>query len=311
MAVVLPFSYCYGASLLHTHLRAGASVSICDTFAFPETVIDTILRDACTGIAGVPSSYQLLLRASSFATSPLPSLRHMQQAGGRLPPAQVDLVAASQPTARLYVMYGATEATSRMSFLPPELIGTRRGSIGRGIPGVTLSVVDDDGLEVRTGETGEIFARGASITKGYWRDPEGTADRFTGGGLRTGDIGYVDADGFIYIVDRTADFIKSWGIRVSSHEIEDAVIGLAGVDGAAAVGRPDPAAGESIVVFYTTGARECVTPEEVLAHCRSTLAKHQVPHEAHLLSHLPLNSNGKVVKAELKQLAINTAPSGS
>nr|WP_246297622.1 class I adenylate-forming enzyme family protein [Janibacter cremeus] len=306
IVVVLPFSYCYGASLLHTHLRAGASLSICDTFAFPETVIDTIRRDACTGLAGVPSTYQHLLRASSFRTTPLPSLRLLQQAGGRLPQPQVDAVAASQPQARLFVMYGATEATSRLSYLPPELREERRGSVGRGIPGVTLSVVDDDGREVAAGSVGEVFARGESITKGYWRDPEGTGTRFVDSGLRTGDLAYADPDGFIHIVDRKADFIKSWGIRVSSQEIEDAVVAMPGVHAAAAVGRPDEAAGESIVLFYVAADDIEVTPEQVLAHCRSTLARHLVPHEVHPIPGLPLNPNGKIVKADLKALAADS-----
>ncbi|WP_277453046.1 AMP-binding protein [Janibacter sp. DB-40] len=298
--VVLPFTYCYGASLLHTHLSVGASLSVCDTFTFPETVIETIRRDACTGLAGVPSTYQLLLRASSFATARLPSLRLLQQAGGRLPQSQVDAVVAAQPQARLFVMYGATEATSRMSYLPPELHDERSGSVGRGIPGVSLIVVDENGEDLPPGSVGELFARGDNITRGYWNDPEGTAERFVDGGLLTGDLGYADADGFVYIVDRKADFIKSWGIRISSHEIEDAVVSMPGVTAAAAVGRPDEAAGEAVVVFYVSSD---VTPAQVLAHCRATMARHLVPDEARPIAQLPLNRNGKVVKSELKAMA--------
>ncbi|UFU02392.1 AMP-binding protein [Ruania suaedae] len=303
MLVVLPFSYCYGASLLHTHLRTGASLSICDTFAFPETVVEAIRRDRCTGIAGVPSTYQLLLRASSFATTSLPTLRTMQQAGGRLPQPQIDRLAAAHPGARFFVMYGATEATSRMSYLPPELRWERRGSIGRGLPDVSLTVIDAAGHRVRPGVVGEIFAHGASITKGYWNDPAGTAAKFVDGGLRTGDLAEVDDDGYIYIVDRQDDFIKSWGYRVSSHEIEDTVVAIPGVSSAAAVGRADDDAGEAIVVFYASPPDAAITPEDVLAHCRERLARHLVPHEVRHLPELPLNQNGKVLKSELKSLA--------
>src|SRR5699024_1558153 len=202
--VVLPFSYCYGASLLQTQRRAGGGVSICDTFSYPKTVIEAIQRDDCTGIAGVPSTYQLLLRASSFEHTNLPTLRYMQQAGGRLPQPQIDRVAAAQPHARLFVMYGQTEATSRLSYLPPELLRQRRGSIGRGIPGVSLTVVDQSGVVQPPGSVGEIFARGENITKGYWNDPDGTAAKFVNGGLRTGDLARTDEAGFIYIVDRQA-----------------------------------------------------------------------------------------------------------
>lgn len=301
--VVLPFSYCYGASLLHTHLRVGASVSICDTFAYPETVIEAIERDRCSGFAGVPSTYQILLRGSSFETTPLPTLRYMQQAGGRLAQAQADRVAKAQPSARLFVMYGQTEATARLSYMPPELREQHPGSIGRGIPGVTLSVLDPTGRPVVDGAVGEIFARGANITNGYWNDEEGTSAKFVDGGLHTGDLARVDDDGFIYIVDRQEDFIKSWGIRVSSHEIEDCVLSMPGVTGAAAVGRPDDEAGEAVVLFYVTNSHEPVHPHDVIAHCRSMLARHLVPHEARPITALPLNQNGKILKSELKALA--------
>lgn len=301
--VVLPFSYCYGASLLHTHLRAGASLSICNTFAFPETVVGQVQRDACTGLAGVPSTYQLLLRASSFESTRLPSLRILQQAGGRLAQPQLDRVAAAQPHARLFVMYGATEATSRLSFLPPEVSQERRGSIGRGIPGVTLSIIGPDGTPAPVGTVGEVFARGPNITKGYWKDAAGTASKYVDGGLRTGDLGRADPDGYIYLVDRKADFIKSWGIRVSSQEIEDAVVRIPEISGAAVVGRPDDKAGEAIILFYATASELDVTPERVLAHCRTVLGKHQVPHEVHRLERLPLNQNGKVAKSDLRVLA--------
>ena len=245
-------------------------------------------------------AFERLLHASTFASTPLPTLRTLQQAGGRLPTPQVEAVAASQPQARLFVMYGATEATSRLSYLPPELRRDRHGSIGRGIPGVTLTVVDEGGTPVSSGTVGEIFARGENITKGYWRDPAGTAARFVDGGLLTGDLAYADPDGYLHIVDRKADFIKSWGVRVSSHEIEDAVVLLPGVGSAAAVGRPDEAAGEAVVLFYVG---DDVTPEQVLAHCRRTLARHLVPHEVRRIQRLPVNANGKVVKAELKAWA--------
>lgn len=306
MLVVLPFSYCYGASLLHTHLRAGGGVSICDTFAFPETVLEAINRDACTGFAGVPSSYQHLLRASSFSSTPLPTLRTMQQAGGRLPQPQIEQVVRAQPQARLIVMYGSTEATARLSYLPAELQVERRGSIGRGIPGVTLRIVDDAGHPVGPGTVGEVFAEGANITKGYWNDPEGSAAKFVAGGLRTGDLGYADEDGFIYLVDRVADFIKSWGIRISSQEIEDVIVALPGVTAAAAVARPDETAGEAVVVFYSTDGTD-ISAEQILSHCRSNLARHLVPSEVRYLPRLPLNHNGKILKSDLKELAADSS----
>lgn len=301
--VVLPFSYCYGASLLHTHLRVGASLSILETFAFPETVIEAIGREGCTGFAGVPSTYQLLLRASSFESTRLPTLRTMQQAGGRLSPPQLDRVAAAQPGARLFVMYGATEATARLSYLPPDVRESRPGSIGKGIRGVSLRVVDEDGRDVPVGTVGEIFAQGESITAGYWNDPEGSATKYVRGGLLTGDLARVDDDGFIYVVDRRSDFIKSWGFRVSTHEIEDVLLAMPGVSAAAVVGRPDEDAGEAIVAFCTVDPAQVVSAEDIRAHCRRTLARPLVPQEIRLVPELPLNQNGKIVKAVLRDWA--------
>src|SRR5215471_8740627 len=186
--VILPFYYCYGASLLHTHLRRGGRVVLCNSFVFPETALDLLEREECTVLAGVPSSFQLLLRASTFAERSLPSLRLIQQAGGKLPPVFVEELLAAKPAARLFVMYGQTEATARLSYLPPSKLRDKPGSVGQGIPGVELRVLNEDGEPVSPGQRGEIYATGASICPGYYQDPEGSMAKFTPRGLRTGDM---------------------------------------------------------------------------------------------------------------------------
>jgi long-chain acyl-CoA synthetase len=301
--VILPFSYCYGASLLHTHLRAGARVVLCNSFAYPETAIDLLDREGCTVLAGVPSSYQLLLRASSFGSRSLPTLRLMQQAGGMLPPVLVDELRGAQPQADLFVMYGQTEATARLSYLPPDRLHDKVGSIGRGIPGVELRVLDEDGHPVEPGQRGEIYARGASISPGYYDDPEGSADKFTEHGLRTGDVAVVDDEGFIHIVDRTADFIKSWGFRVSSQEVEACALELEGLVSAAAVGIPDDEAGEAVTLFVTVAPDAQVSADDVAAFTRQRLPKFMVPRTVVVLDSLPLTVNGKVAKADLRTMA--------
>lgn len=303
MLVVLPFYYCYGASLLHTHLRAGGSLTLCNTFAFPETAIEMLDRESCTGFAGVPSTYQLLLRASTFATRELPSLRKLQQAGGKLPPALIDELRRAQGQAQLFVMYGQTEATARLSYLPPNLLDSKPGSVGRGIPGVRLEVVDEAGAPVAPGQVGEIVASGANISPGYLADPEATAAKFPGGRLRTGDLATVDDDGYISIVDRRDDFIKSWGHRVSSQEIEAAASQLPDLVAAAVVGVSDPQAGEAIELFAQLRPGTAVSEAEVLRYLRGQLAKHMVPRHVHIVTELPLNAAGKILKGRLKELA--------
>ena len=151
---ILPFYYCYGASLLHTHLRCGARVVLCNSFVFPETALDMLEREECTVFAGVPSSFQLLLRASTFVRRELRSLRLIQQAGGKLPPVLIEELLVAKPTAKLFVMYGQTEATARLSYLPPDKLREKLGSIGQGIPGVRVRVLNENGKPVAPGERG-------------------------------------------------------------------------------------------------------------------------------------------------------------
>jgi long-chain acyl-CoA synthetase len=309
--VILPFFYCYGASLLHTHLRRGGRLVLCNSFVFPETALDLLERDGCTVLAGVPSSFQLLLRASTFAQRALPSLRLIQQAGGKLPPVLIEELLAAKPAARLFVMYGQTEATARLSYLPPGKLADKPGSIGNGIPGVKLRVLNENGEPVSPGERGEIYATGANISPGYHEDPEGSAAKFTPRGLRTGDLAVVDEDGDIFIVDRRDDFIKSWGHRVSSQEVEAAALRMEQLVSAAVIGVPDDEAGEAVMLFVTARPGAKVTQDEVLGVCSQHLPKYMVPHSVLVLDALPLNANGKIAKPRLREMAAARAATRS
>jgi long-chain acyl-CoA synthetase len=301
--VILPFFYCYGASLLHTHLRRGARVVLCNSFVFPETALDVLEREECTVLAGVPSSFELLLRASTFAQRALPSLRLIQQAGGKLPTVLIEELLAAKPAAQLFVMYGQTEATARLSCLPPDKLPDKLGSIGKGIPGVQLRVLSEAGKPVAPGERGEIYATGANISPGYHEDPEGSRAKFTPYGLRTGDLAVVDDDGYIFIVDRRDDFIKSWGYRVSSQEVEAAALRMGQLVSVAVIGVPDDEAGEAVALFATARPGAEVTPDEVLAVCRRHLPKYMVPRSVLIMDALPLNANGKIAKPRLREMA--------
>lgn len=309
MLVVLPFYYCFGLSLLNTHLRVGGSVSLCPNFVFPEVVLDQMERDACTGFAGVPSNYQLLARASTFGTRELPSLRLLQQAGGKLPPAMVEELVRMRPHSQLFVMYGQTEATARLSYLPPEMTLDKPGSVGRAIPGVQLRVLDEGGRDVVPGEVGEIYARGANISPGYLDDEQASASKFPHGLLRTGDLATVDEDGTIYVVDRVDDFIKSWGHRISSQEIEACVMQMPELVAAAAVGVPDPEAGEAVSVVIAARPGSSVSEEEVLIFTRTRLPRHMIPRSVFVVDALPLNANGKVDKHRVRELCAVSAQS--
>ena len=303
MMVVLPFFYCFGTSLLHTHLRVGATLVLAKSFVFPETVLDLMETSRSTGFAGVPTNYQTLLRNSTFTRRKLPHLRKLQQAGGKLHDTLIQELVDSHPQAKVFVMYGQTEATARLSYLPPELLSTKLGSIGKGIPGVTLSVArEEDGQAVKPGEVGEILAEGDNISPGYYMDPEATKEKFKNGILYTGDLATVDEEGFIYIVDRKSDFIKSYGNRISSYEIETCVLQIPEVVAAAAIGVPDERAGEKIRVFVILSSKSAVNAENIMEHCRKHLSRYMWPEDIVITKSFPVNAHGKVIKSELRKI---------
>jgi long-chain acyl-CoA synthetase len=304
---VLPFYYCYGTSLLHTHLMAGGSLVINNRFMFPEKVLDEMAEKQCTGFAGVPSTYQILLRRTHFTKRLFPSLRRLQQAGGKLPNPFIQEIRRAFHNVQLFIMYGQTEATARLSYLPPELLDDKLGSIGKGLPGSRLEVLKDDGTPVQPGsdEVGQIAASGDNITPGYWNDTEETNRFFRKGRLFTGDVARVDRDGFIFIVDRARDFIKAMGNRVSPKEIEEVISEMPEVVEAAVIGVPNEIWGEAIKAYLTTSKPGQLTAEDVRNHCLRRLPNYKVPEYVEFLPQLPKTANGKVAKELLRKMSVD------
>ncbi|MBU6411470.1 MAG: AMP-binding protein, partial [Verrucomicrobia bacterium] len=304
---VLPFHYCFGLSLLHTHLMAGGSVVLNNEFKlFPESVLVEMQRKECTGFAGVPSTYQILLRNSRFRQMTFPKLRWFQQAGGRLPNACIQELREAFPTVRFFLMYGQTEGTARLSYLPPERLADKPGSIGRGLPTTKLEVLRTDGTPVAPGsdEIGEIVASGGNIAPGYWNDPVETGRFFRNGRLHTGDLARVDSEGFIFIVEREREMIKTGGNRVSAKEVEDVIAELPEVVEAAVVGAPHELLGEAIKALVVPAGDAGLAARDVLAHCHRRLPSFKVPEEVIFVRCLPHNSSGKILKAKLKEMIV-------
>jgi len=301
LMTVLPFHYCFGTSLLHTHLRVGASLVIDSRFMYPEKILERMIESECTGFAGVPSHFQILLRKSTLRKKQFPHLRYVQQAGGHLAPSFVQELQEALPTTRVFVMYGQTEATARLSFVPPDHLSRKQGSIGKAIPGVTLRVLTDDGGEVRPGEIGEIVAEGGNIAMGYWHEPEESAKCFRNGKLYTGDLGTVDEEGFIYVVDRAKDFLKCAGKRVSCRQLEETLLEFDELLEAAVVGIKDDILGEAVKAFIVPRNPHWDGLEErVLAFCKERFVHQFIPKEINIMNSLPKNSAGKVLKQKLK-----------
>jgi acyl-CoA synthetase (AMP-forming)/AMP-acid ligase II len=300
---VLPFHYCFGTSLLHTHLRVGASLVVDSRFMYPETVLQRMIDTESTGFAGVPSHFQILLNASSLRNKKFPRLRYVQQAGGHLAPTFVRQLRDVLPETEIFIMYGQTEATARLSYLPPTFLDAKLGSIGKGMPGVELRVLNESGREVRPGEVGEIVARGDNVTLGYWGDPNESESVFRAGALYTGDLARVDEDGFIYVVDRAKDFLKCGGERVSCRQLEEQLLAFDELLEAAVIGIPDGVLGESVKAFVVPRVPDCNgLAERLTRFCRGRISPPLVPKEIVVLKALPKNSAGKVLKTNLKTL---------
>lgn len=299
MLVVLPFYYCYGLSLLHTHLRVGGSIVFNNAFIFLGGVLKSLIDYKCTGFAGVPSHFQILLRKSdSFKQTKFTDLRYVTQAGGKLAPIFIDEFREAHRDIRFVVMYGQTEATARLSWLPPEVYDMRKGSMGKGIPGVELRVVNEAGEPIRPGETGEVIARGDNIMMGYFADEEGTKKAIRNGWLYTGDLGTVDEDGYIYLTARSKEIIKVRGKRISPKEIEAVILALPEVIDCTIEGIEDDIEGEMLKATVTVrkDSINAITKDRLIQHCSQHLALFKVPQVYEFRDDLTISATGKKIK---------------
>lgn len=300
ICVVLPFFYCYGASLLHTHIRVGGSI-VLNNKIFLGSVIKDMNRFNCTGFAGVPSTYQILINKTRFLGEDMPSLRYMTQAGGQLPNKFIERILEAFPTKDFIVMYGATEATARLSYLPPHLTKIKMGSIGKGIPGVTLEVLGSEGRVIRPGEIGEITAIGDNIMKGYFNDPLETKNVLRDGRYYSGDLATIDEEGYIYVVGRSKNIIKSGGYRISPNEIEDLILSLDVVSGCVVIGLPDDIMGEAVVAVIQSSSTDYEDiSAKIISFCNKCLPSYKIPKVIEFIEEYPLNSSNKVDRSRLK-----------
>ncbi len=298
--VVLPFHYIYGKSLLNTHFFVGGSVVVDNRFLYPNVVLQTMREQEATGFAGVPSTYTILLSRSNLRNLKFPDLRYVTQAGGAMAPSVQKEVAEAFAPARLFVMYGATEASARLSYLHPDDLPRKWGSIGKAIANVELFVADEGGTPLSAGQEGEIVARGSNIMSGYWNHPEETEKVLKNGLYFTGDIGRTDGEGFLYVVGRTKDMIKIGGNRVSAKEIEEALHEHPAIIEAAVIGVPDDVLGEAPKAFLVVkpGVSTGLLGE-LPAFLQQRLAVYKIPKLYEVRDFLPKNESGKILKRKL------------
>jgi acyl-CoA synthetase (AMP-forming)/AMP-acid ligase II len=291
---VLPFYYSYGNSVLHTHLARGACIVLEPNLVYPHKVLETIARERATGFAGVPSTFALLTARVQLKDFDLGSLRYVTQAGGALPVAVLDRFRAAVPKADFFVMYGQTEATARITYLPPARLDEKRGAVGVPLEGVKLQIRREDGSQASVSETGAIWINGANVMLGYWNDPDLTQSVIQGGWLSTGDTGYLDEEGFLFIAGRRSDIIKTGAHRVQPQDIEAAIAELEAVEEVGVVGVDDEILGQVIrAVIVVKPGRE-LSEMQVKAHCRARLAGYKIPKFVAFAPRLPRTSTGKL-----------------
>ncbi len=302
--VVLPFHYVMGKSLLNTHFCVGGTLVLNNGFVFPNKVLEEMVNEEVTGFSGVPSTFALLLGRSAIRKyrDKLKTLRFVAQAGGHLPARlKKELMEVLPSHTQIFIMYGATEASARLSYLEPDKLPEKLDSIGKPIPGVSLKVMKNDD-EVPPNVEGEIVANGPNIMKGYWKEPEETKRVLNAHGYHTGDLGFVDSEGYFYVTGRTKEMIKVGGNRVSPKEIEELIWDSGLVEEVAVIGVPDDILGEAIKAFVVPKNGERELEGALKTYCGKTMPPYKVPKYFEVLKSLPKNSAGKVLKNKLIEL---------
>jgi acyl-CoA synthetase (AMP-forming)/AMP-acid ligase II len=299
MMVVLPFYYSYGNSLLTTHAKVGGTLHIGRNFIYPNTVLELMVREGVTGFAGVPSTFAILLNRSAIRKYAFPTLRYLTQAGGAMSPRSAEELHRILPGTDIFIMYGQTEASARLTYLDPSDLHRKAGSAGKPIPGVRITIRGENSRPCGPREVGEIVAEGENIMKGYWGDPEGTARILRNDGLHTGDLAWKDEEGYIYIVGRQSEIIKSGGHRIGAKEIEEAILELPMVDEVAVVGEEDEILGESITAYIVPKERSAIDPQAIRRCCRERLPIYMVPRKVIFMGEFPKTISGKIKKNEL------------
>ncbi len=300
---VLPFMHAFGNSVLQSHLLAGARLTLCGHAAFPQTIVDGIIAHQCSSLSGVPDFFRLLLSRTSLGQLPLPDLRYMAVAGGALPQHLVLEMAERIKPAQFFVMYGQTEATARLAYVPPERLFDRPdGAIGRAIPGVTLEVVNEKGTLADTGTVGELRARGPNVMLGYWKDSEETNARIRGGWLYTGDLATCDEQGWLVLRGRDNSFLKIAGFRVHPQELEEFAVRRLGANQAVAV-PINAKLGTRLALFLKFDMEQAPAIPVLMATCRTELPHHLAPETIQLVDEFPFNHAMKIDRPALSKIA--------
>jgi len=283
-------------------LHAGGSLVLQQRFDAAE-LIDLMARHRATTVWLAPAMVNAILQQDSLRHADLRSLRVIMSGGEKMPEARLEQILDVLPDVWFADAYGLTETVSSDTFLPYASMHAKLGSVGKPMPHQRVRVADHEGADVPSGTIGEVLVRGPKVFTGYWRDPKATEEAFVDGWFRTGDLGRLDEDGFLYIEDRKKDMIVSGGENIATPEVERVLYEHPDIVEAAVVGHPDERWGEVPHAFIVVRTGASLTTEEVEAFCRERLAKFKVPAYTTVVDVLPRTGSGKVVKRELRMMS--------
>lgn len=296
---VLPLFHSFAQTCLMLFpLSVGATVVLEPKFV-PDQILQLIAQRQVTLFAGVPAMYAVWAQMPALNLD-FSSWRFCVSGGAALSPEVLERFEAKYPV-RIYEGYGPTECSPVLTVNPFDLERRKVGSVGLPIPGVAIKIVDEAGRELPRGEVGEIIARGPNVMKGYWRRPQETAEVLKDGWFYTGDLGRMDEEGYVYIVDRKKDLIIVGGLNIYPREVEEVLLAHPKVAEAAVIGIKDPIKGEKVKAVLVLKEGQEGTAKEIREHCRKSLAPFKIPRHIEFRASLPKTATGKVAKPLLRQ----------
>ncbi|WP_198507829.1 class I adenylate-forming enzyme family protein [Bacillus sp. FJAT-45037] len=300
MQIVAPLFHC-AASHVFTipTIYAGGTVIIESAFSTKQA-LQTMEEQNVSIFFGVPAMYNLLLNEPTLKEHQFPSMRLLTYGAAPMPYELVKKVKESFSGVRVQNLYGQTENAPAATTLLDSDALTKIGSVGKALPYTDVRVVDSEGDEVPIGEVGEIIVMGPQVMKGYLKNREATNASLKNGWLYSGDLGRLDAEGFLYIVDRKKDMIIRGGENVYPVEVEEILYEISELVESAVIGVPDPVLGEAVKAYVVVKQQATITEDEIISYCRSRIAKYKCPSKVDFVEELPRNASGKVLKTTLR-----------
>jgi long-chain acyl-CoA synthetase len=303
---VLPLSFDYGLYQIIMSVMFGGTLVLETSFMFPIKIVQIIEKEHITGFPIVPTIIALLLKMKDIEKYKFDSLRYISNTGAAFPVPHIQKFYQLFPHIKIFSMFGLTEC-KRISYLPPSEIRNRPSSVGKAIPNCEVFILDENGIEVPSGEIGELVVRGSNVMRGYWNAPELTEKVYRKGLyqgetlLYSGDLFRKDEEGYLYFLGRKDDMIKSKGERISPKEIENVLCSIDGISEAAVIGVPDEILGQAIKAFIVKKDGSNIMSNDILYYCSKNMESFLIPKFLEFIKELPKSPNGKIDKKILKQ----------